>query len=150
MPKTREFLTIEQALAYALKDLTDLDLSNTKKKKDAFNTYADPNKHDRNITLRDAIEVDISLMKKSKGHPLLDVYHAIMETALEGSNFKPNVTQSLLTMGERVGKLMGVTEQAMSPNSPSGQGFSKEEKDQIYKAIKELEEKITNLKSSIK
>ena len=33
MPKTREFLTIEQALAYALKDLTDLDLSNTKKKK---------------------------------------------------------------------------------------------------------------------
>ena len=33
MPKIRDFLTIEQALSHALKDLTDLDLSNTKKKK---------------------------------------------------------------------------------------------------------------------
>ena len=89
-------------------------------------------------------------MKKGKGHPLLDVHNAIMEAALEGSNFKPNVTQSLLTMGERVGKLMGVTEQAMEPSSPGGASFSKEEKDKIYKAIKELEEKITNLKSSLK
>ena len=39
MPKIRDFLTIEQALSHALKDLTDLDLSNTKKKKEAFNFY---------------------------------------------------------------------------------------------------------------
>ena len=45
---------------------------------------------------------------------------------------------------------MGVTEQAMEPSSPGGASFSKEEKDKIYKAIKELEEKITNLKSSLK
>ena len=33
MPKTRDFLTIEQALNHALKDLNDDDLLTTKKKK---------------------------------------------------------------------------------------------------------------------
>ena len=150
MPKIREFLTIEQALSHALKDLTDLDLSNTKKKKEAFNTYADPDKHDRNITLRDAIEVDAALMKKSKGHPLLDVYNSILDIQLHGDNKKPKVERTLIAMGERVGKLMGEVEKSMSEESDSGEEISKDEKDKIYKAIKELEEKITNLKSSLK
>ena len=36
MPKTREFLSIEQALTHALKELTDQDLSSTKKKKETL------------------------------------------------------------------------------------------------------------------
>ena len=61
-----------------------------------------------------------------------------MEAALEGSNFKPNVTQSLLTMGERVGKLMGVTEQAMEPSSPGGnlQVLVKKKKIKYIKPLK--------------
>ena len=68
MPKTREFLSIEQALTHALKELNDQDLLSTKKKKETFQVYADPAKHERNITLTDSIEVDIALMKKEKGH----------------------------------------------------------------------------------
>ena len=150
MAKVRDFNTIEQAINHALKDLSDEDIKDTKKKISEFRKYSDPKKAEYNISHIDSIAMDIALMKKGKGHPLLDVHNAIMEAALEGPNFKPNVTQSLLTMGERIGKLMGVTEQAMDPSSPGGAGFSKEEKDKIYKAIKELEEKITNLKSSIK
>ena len=39
MPKTRDFLTIEQALNHALKDLTDDDLTTTKKKKGGIHPY---------------------------------------------------------------------------------------------------------------
>ena len=99
MPKTRDFLTIEQALNHALKDLNDDDLLTTKKKKETFSVYADPDKHERNITLRDSIEVDAALMKKSKGHPLLDVYHYI-RLSVAGSNQKPKVERTLITMGE--------------------------------------------------
>ena len=53
-------------------------------------------------------------------------------------------------MGERVGKLMGEVEKSMSEESDSGEQISKSEKDNIYKAIKELEEKITTLKEAIK
>ena len=150
MPKVRDFLTIEQALSRALEHLSDEDLQATKKKKVTFRDYADPSKQDRNITLKDTIDLDIALMKKGKGHPLFDVYHSIMEKALEGQNLKPDVTKTLLNMGERVGKLMGVTEKAMEPSSPGGSLISPKEKENIYDAIKDLEEKITNLKSSIK
>ena len=149
MPKTREFLSLEQALTHALKELTDQDLLSTKKKKETFQVYADPAKHERNITLMDSVEVDVALMKKEKGHPLLDVYHSILELKLHGDNKKPKIERALITMGERVGKLMGEVEKSMSEDSDSGEKISKEEKDKIYKAIKELEAKITSLKKSI-
>jgi hypothetical protein len=38
----------------------------------------------------------------------------------------------------------------MDPNSPGGSTISKQEKDKIYKAIKEVEDKIASLKLSIK
>ena len=149
MPKIREFLSIEQALIHALESLTDEDLKQTKKKKITFRDYADPDKYERNLTLRDAIEVDAALMKKNKGHPLLDTYNSILDIQIHGDNPKPKVERTLITMGERVGKLMGEVEKSMSEDSDSGEKISKEEKDKIYKAIKELEAKITSLKKSI-
>ena len=58
--------------------------------------------------------------------------------------------QSLLHAGERLGKLMGVTEKAMDPDSPGGAAIDTKEKDKIYKALKEVEEKIASLKKAIK
>ena len=103
MPKIREFLSIEQALIHALESLTDEDLKQTKKKKITFRDYADPDKYERNLTLRDAIEVDAALMKKNKGHPLLDTYNSILDIQIHGDNPKPKVERTLITMGERVG-----------------------------------------------
>ena len=149
MAKTRNFGSIEQALLHALKDLTDEDLMPTKKKKEDLRRYSDPDKADRNISHIDSIDIDIALMKKGKGHPLLSAHEAMIEKALKGNNNKETITHSLLTMGERLGKLMGETEKAMDPNSPGGALLTKEEKDKIYKAIKEVEEKITNFKKAI-
>ena len=44
---------------------------------------------------------------------------------------------------------MEVTQKAIDPNSEGGTAVSKQEKEDIYKAINELEEKIANLKLSI-
>ena len=40
-------------------------------------------------------------------------------------------------------------EKALDPSSPSGIGISTEEKDNIYKAIKEVEARIASLKKAI-
>ena len=149
MAKTRDFGSIEQALLHALKDLTDDDLLATKKKKEDFRRYSDPDKADRNISHIDSIDIDIALMKKGKGHPLLSAHEAMIEKALKGNNNKETITRSLLTMGERLGKLMGETEKAMDPSGPGGATITKDEKDKIYKAIKEMEEKIANFKKAI-
>ena len=49
MAKIREFLSLEQALQHAIKNLSDEDLISTKKKKEDFRRYSDPDKPDRNI-----------------------------------------------------------------------------------------------------
>lgn len=152
MPKkqVRDFLSIEQALSYALEQLTESEiLENTKREKVHFIRYANPKEGDRNISHLDSINIDVALMKKNKGHPLLDVHQAIMDKAMEGNNQKPDISRSLLKMGDRLGKLMGVTEKAMDPNSPDGTSINKLEKEEIYKAIAEVEEKIASLKNSL-
>lgn len=149
MAKTREFLSLEQALLHALKDLTDEDLAATKKKKDDLRRYSDPAKTDRKLAHIDSIDIDIACMKKGKGHPLLSAHEALIERALQGNNNKETITHTLLTMGDRLGKLMGETERAMDPASPGGSTLTKEEKNKIYLAIKELEEKIVSFKKSI-
>ena len=148
--KIRDFLTIEQALSHALNELSEQDVFEaTKRKKEHITQYADPAKGDRNISHLDSIQIDVALMKKGKGHPLLSVHQAIMDKAMEGHNQKASITQTLLHMGERIGKLMGVTEKAMDPNSPGGTSINKIEKENIYEAIKEVEAKIALLKKSI-
>jgi hypothetical protein len=44
---------------------------------------------------------------------------------------------------------MEVTQQAVDPKSPEGKTISKTEKEKIYRAIREVEEKLSNLKLSI-
>ena len=45
---------------------------------------------------------------------------------------------------------MDVTEKALHPEGPSGMKISNKEKDNIFKAINEVEEKIAKLKLSVK
>ena len=68
-------------------------------------------------------------MKKNKGHPLLNVHQALIDKAMEGHNQKPDISRTLLNMGERIGKLMGVTEKALSENSPDGSNVNKSEQE---------------------
>jgi len=149
MAKPRDFLSIEQALLHALKDLTDDDLKTTKRKREEFRKFTDQLKTEYNISHRDSVEIDIASAKKGRGRPMLKAHETMIDKALHGHNTKADIAQSLLRMGERLGTLMGVTEKALDPSSPGGSTISKEEKDNIYKAIKEVEAKIASLKESI-
>ena len=149
MAKLRDFVSLEQALIHASKDLTDEELKKIGKTREDIRRFSDPSKTDRQILHRDSIQIDVALAKKNKGTPILKAHEALIDKALEGQNTKANIMQSLLHTGERLGRLMGVTEKALDPSSPGGSAISKEEKDKIYKALKEVEEKIASLKKSI-
>ena len=45
---------------------------------------------------------------------------------------------------------MDTTEQALHPDSPNGEEIGKKEKEKIFNAISQVEEKIARLKLSIK
>ena len=149
MAKTRDFGSLEQALQHALKDLDDEDLKATKKKREEFRKYSDPDKREYKLAHIDSVDIDVAMMKKGKGTPLLNAHEALVEKALEGSNTKDSVTRSLITMVSRIGRLTDETERAMDPNSPGGETLTKQEKDKIYKAIQEVEAKIAVFKKAI-
>ena len=150
MSKPREFNSLEQALIHALDGLSDNDLAATKKKKKDLTRYSDPDKPERNITHRDSIDIDIACIRKNLGHPLLDVHEALIAKALYGKDNDSPITQSLLHLGGRIGKLMDAANEAAEPDSPGGTAMTKTEKERIYKALKEVKAKIAALELSIK
>ena len=151
MTKVREFLSIEQALQQAIKDLRDDGLKQATGKSEAhFRKCSDPSIKDNQLHHKDAINIDIASVRKGEGHPLLSVHQALIDKAIKQSNQAGNITQSLLHMGARIGDLMEVTEKAIDPNSPGGTSIDNVEKDKIIKALKEVEDKIAALKLSIK
>lgn len=149
MAKTRDFGSLEQALQHALKDLNDDELSPTKKKREEFRKISDPDKPEYKLAHIDSIDIDVAMMKKGLGAPLLHAHETLIEKALEGHNNKDSITHSLITMVSKLGKLTDETEKAMDPNSPGGETLTKQEKDKIYKAIKEVEAKIAVFKKAV-
>ena len=151
MAKNRELSSIEHGLAEAIKNLkTEIIEEVTGKSESYIRKCSDPDDKDHNLHYIDAIKLDILMQRKSLGTPFIDNFSLTLEDEFNKVNVYENVASTLIKIGGRVGNLMDTTHDAMSPDSPMGKEISKTEKDQIYKAINEVEEKIAKLKLSIK
>jgi hypothetical protein len=150
MTKVREFLTIEQALAHSLKDLKDDEVkAATNKSLSHFRKCSDPENKDNVLYLEDAVKLDILLDQKNLGTPLLQSFIDAIDKHHQDNKKEGSVSQSIMQIVSRIGKLTDVTESALDPKSPGGVKVDTSEKDKIYKALKEVEAKIATLKKAI-
>jgi len=115
-----------------------------------FRKCSDPDDKDHNLHLSDAIKLDILSLRSQKGSPFLDNIELIIDQEFNELEKLKDVSRILNNIGGRIGNLMDVTEQATSPESQKGAEISSKEKDNIFKAISEVEEKIAKLKLSVK
>ena len=151
MTKLREPLTVEHVLSQVISKLEEDEVKNiTNKSISHFRKCSDSDDKDHNLHYIDAIKLDILMQRKSLGTPFIDNFSLVLEDEFNKVNVYENVASTLIKIGGRVGNLMDTTHDAMSPDSPMGKEISKTEKDKIYKAINEVEEKIAKLKLSIK
>ena len=151
MTKIRKPLTVEHILLQLINKLEENVLKNiTNKSISHYRKCSDPDDKDHNLHYIDAIKLDILMQRKSFGTPFIDNFSLMIEDERNKINTYENIASTLIKLGGRVGNLMDTTQKAMSPDSPMGKNISKIEKDQIHKAINELEIKIANLKLSIK
>tara|TARA_B100001057_G_C22748134_1_gene910623 strand:- start:535 stop:990 length:456 start_codon:yes stop_codon:yes gene_type:complete len=151
MTKLRKPNTIEFALQNALKNLSEEELkSATDKSKSHFFKCGDPDDQHHTLSITDAIRIDELLLKKSKGTPLYDAISTNLHEIMNQTNYFENINSVLMNIGGRLGDIMDLTESAFDPKSDLGASLSKIEKDKIHKAIALLEEKIKNLKLSVK
>ena len=151
MTKLREPLTVEHILSRVISKLDGNEIKNiTNKSISHFRKCSDPDDKDHNLHFNDAVMLDILMQRKSLGTPFVDNFSLLLEDEFNKVNAYENVANTLIKIGGRVGNLMDIAQDAMSPNSQMGKEISKKEKDYIYKAITEVEEKIEKLKLSIK
>ena len=151
MTKIRDPLTIEHILSRIINKLDEHEVKNiTNKSISHFRKCSDPDDKDHNLHYADAIKLDILMQRKALGTPFIDNFSLLIEDEFNKNNVYDNVASTLIKIGGRMGNLMDTTQQAMSPDSQMGKEISKKEKDQIFKAINEVEEKIAKLKISVK
>ena len=151
MTKLRKPLSIEFVLSQVLTKLDEIEIKNsTGKSISHFRKCGDEDDKDHNISFSDAIKLDILLQQKKLGTPLLDYFNLKLEYELRKINEYENISNVLINIGGRIGNLMDITQEAIKPSGPKGSVITKEEKQKIFKAVSEVEEKIAKLKLSIK
>ena len=151
MTKIRDPLSIEKILKDMIVKLKENEIKEfTGKSISHFRKCSDPDDKDHNLHLADAIKLDILSLRSQNGSPFLDNIELIIDQEFNGLEKLKDVSRILNNIGGRIGNLMDVTEQATSPESQKGAEISSKEKDNIFKAIYEVEEKIAKLKLSVK
>ena len=151
MTKIREPLSIEKILKDLVSKLKENEIKEfTGKSVSHFRKCSDPDDKDHNLHLADAIKLDILSLRSQNGSPFLDNIELIIDQEFNELEKLKDISRILNNIGGRIGNLMDVTEQATSPESQKGAEISSKEKDNIFKAISEVEEKIAKLKLSVK
>ena len=151
MTKLRDPLSIEKILKDLIGKLKENEIKEfTGKSISHFRKCSDPDDKDHNLHLADAIKLDILSLRSQNGSPFLDNIELIIDQEFNELEKLKDVSRILNNIGGRIGNLMDVTEQATSPESQKGAEISSKEKDNIFKAISEVEEKIAKLKLSVK
>ena len=151
MTKIREPLSIEKILKGIISKLKENEIEEfTGKSISHFRKCSDPDDKDHNLHLNDAIKLDILSVKSQKGTPFLDHISLIINKEFSDMDKLEDVSRNLINIGGRIGNLMDITDKALHPEGPKGEEISKREKDNIFNAISEVEEKIAKLKLSIK
>jgi hypothetical protein len=142
----RKILSLESAIKEVIKELKDSGLkSATGKSESHFRKCSDPNDPNHNIHHIDSINIDKLCLEKGLGTPMLYAHESILDSETQ-KYYIETVSNILITMGARIGKLMETTHEAIDPKGDSGSQLSQKEKEKIYSAIKDVEEKITQLK----
>ena len=151
MTKLRKPLSIEFVLSQMLTKITDEEIKlSTNKSLSHFRKCSDPDDKDHTLYLKDAILLDLVLHKKKLGTPLLDHFNLSLDYGLQNINEYENISNVLINIGGRIGNLMDITQEAINPEGHEGSNITDHEKQKIFKAILEVEEKIAKLKLSIK
>ena len=150
MTKIREPLSIEQVLSNVIQKLDENDIKNiTNKSVSHFRKCSDENNPENNIHHKDSVEIDKECLRRGMGQPMLEAHESMLRVADLKLGKLDNASNTLINIGGRIGRLMETTQKAMSPGSESGSKFSQSEKEKVYKSIKDVEDKILELKALI-
>lgn len=142
----RKIVSLEQALKEVIKEIKEIGLKTaTGKSESHFRKCTATDDKDHNIHHIDSIKIDKYCIQKGLGAPMLKAHETMLD-AEAYNGIDETVSNTLINIGARIGRLLEITHDAIEPNSPAGKKLSQSEKQKIFSTIKDVEEKILELK----
>ena len=151
MTKKRKITSVETGIAEAIKILKDQGVADVTKKSASFLRKCSDPDLEQQIQHKDSIAIDLACIEKGRVPPMLLAHQSMLDKKMESiKRDYASVSDTIMKLTVRLGKLVDVTNKSLHPESEGGQFISKEESEEILNAIKSLEEKILKLKLSVK
>jgi len=148
MPKLRKPGSIENGLEEVIQILSEEEIMNAIGKTSSYlRKCSDPGEPNE-IKHNEFYKLDLACIKKNKAPPLLNVYEYMISKKMDLIEFKGTDTlnEVLVRFTLLHGKLIEKIKDAKKPESDKGAEISGTEKKEIFKAIKDLDNKILKLK----
>ena len=151
MVKIRNAASIESGLMEVTKILTEEEIQEAIGKGSSYIRKCSNPDLPQQIDHNDSFKLDKACIKKGKGHPLLTSHEYMVTQELEKfeGNQDNDIDEMLVRSTILHGKLTEVVKQSEDPKSDSGNKISPLEKNEIMKAIKDVEDKILKIKLTI-
>ena len=147
--KIRKFLSLEEALSYAIEQLGDEKIANTTGKSSSYIRKCSDPDSPQILPFQLAMKIDLECLKLNKGSPLFSFYEHQLVMSMKDVNIEERLNDVVGQMSAKALLIVDRVIQAMNKFDTNEGKISKTDLKGISEAIKQMEEKILKVKVKV-
>jgi len=147
--KIRDFLSLEEALSYAIEQLGDEAIEKATAKSSSYIRKCSDPDSPQILPYQLAMKIDLECLKLNKGTPLFSFYQHQLIMSMKDVNIEERLNDVVGQMSAKALLIVDRVIQAMNKFDTNEGKISKADLKEISEAIKQMEEKILKVKVKV-
>ena len=147
--KIRDFLSLEEALSYAIEQLGDEAIEKATEKSSSYIRKCSDPDSPQILPYQLAMKIDLECLKLNKGAPLFNFYQHQLIMSMKDVNIEERLNDVVGQMSAKALLIVDRVIQAMNKFDTNEGKISKADLKEISEAIKQMEEKILKVKVKV-
>jgi len=147
--KIRNFLSLEEALSYAIEQLGDEAIEKATEKSSSYIRKCSDPDSPQILPYQLAMKIDLECLKLNKGTPLFSFYEHQLVMSMKDVNIEERLNDVVGQMSAKALLIVDRVIQAMNKFDTNEGKISKADLKEISEAIKQMEEKILKVKVKV-
>ena len=147
--KIRDFLSLEEALSYAIEQLGDEAIEKATAKSSSYIRKCSDPDSPQILPYQLAMKIDLECLKLNKGTPLFSFYQHQLIMSMKDVNIEERLNDVVGQLSAKALLIVDRVIQAMNKFDTNEGKISKADLKEISEAIKQMEEKILKVKVKV-
>ena len=147
--KIRDFLSLEEALSYAIEQLGDEAIEKATEKSSSYIRKCSDPDSPQILPYQLAMKIDLECLKLNKGTPLFSFYQHQLIMSMKDVNIEERLNDVVGQMSAKALLIVDRVIQAINKFDTNEGKISKADLKEISEAIKQMEEKILKVKVKV-